>query len=368
MMYVIRTKNHKVICTSFVMSRVLRVESHKELQDVYHGVAALFSGKHGGILEDDSAFTVDASEILQDLDLKELEALTHIAMQLHRKMGHPGNRLLVRNLKARGADQKLLAVASQLKCEECYEGQFKNLQPVVNLEKEDTIWSTVQIDVFTMKIAKAVFHFILYVDEASGYDVVDEVMRHPADSNENISTPPIPQILAHEMDSVLRDPHRDQIGFGGGVPRTPVAGLVRDQGRVRLEHAPAEFHQSIGDVERQIGFLRHKIEVFLRHEPQDPSIVAASMVGAHNRLARVHGFSPAQWALGRDLQASGHSNPGPGEEVAIGTMNTSGTDLHSSMMLRKRAEQTFREQWGKDPASRGMNARTRSNEVSLQEI
>ncbi|CAE7185545.1 unnamed protein product [Symbiodinium microadriaticum] len=257
----------------------------------------LSEGKHGGILEDDSAFTVDASEILQDLDLKELEALTHIAMQLHRKMGHPGNRLLVRNLKARGADQKLLAVASQLKCEECYEGQFKNLQPVVNLEKEDTIWSTVQIDVFTMKIAKAVFHFILYVDEASGYDVVDEVMRHPADSNENISTPPIPQILAHEMDSVLRDPHRDQIGFGGGVPRTPVAGLVRDQGRVRLEHAPAEFHQSIGDVERQIGFLRHKIEVFLRHEPQDPSI-----------------------------------------EVAIGTMNTSG-DLIYYRRLKEPADQ-----------------------------
>ena len=129
------------------------------------------------------------------------------------------------------------------------------------------------------------------------------------------------------------------------------------------EDAPAEFHQSIGDVERQIGFLRHKIEVFLRHEPHDPSIVAASLVGAHNHLARVHGFSPAQWALGRDLQASGHANPGPGEDVAIGTMHTSGTDLHSSMMLRKRAEQAFREQREKDLASRALNARTRSNEV-----
>ena len=39
-----------------------------------------------------------------------------------------------------------------------------------------------------MKIGKAVCHFILYVDEASGYAVVDEILRHPAESNENIST------------------------------------------------------------------------------------------------------------------------------------------------------------------------------------
>ena len=64
---------------------------------------------------------------------------------------------------------------------------------------------------------------------------------------------------------------------------------------VRLEHAPAEFHQSIGDVERQIGFLRHKIEVFLRHEPHDPSMVAAAMVGVHNTLARARHHCGRGW-------------------------------------------------------------------------
>ena len=362
MMYVTRTKNHKVICTSSAMSKVLHVTSSQELHDLYHQVAALFSGKHDAFFEGDPVLTVDASEILQDLDLKELESLTHIAMQLHRKMGHPGNRLLVRNLKARGADPKLLAVASQLKCEECYEGQFKYLQPVVNLEKEDTLWATVQIDAFSMKIAKAVCHFILYVDEASGYAVVDEIMRHPADSNENISTSQFLKSLHMRWIQYFGIPTVIKLDLEGAFRGIQLRDWCGTRG-VRLEHAPAEFHQSIGDVERQIGFLRHKIEVFLRHEPHDPSIVAASMVGAHNHLARVHGFSPAQWALGRDLQASGHANPGPGEDVAIGTMNTSGTDLHSSMMLRKRAEQAFREQREKDLASRALNARTRSNEI-----
>ncbi|CAE7873572.1 unnamed protein product [Symbiodinium microadriaticum] len=281
MMYVTRTKNHKVICTSSVMSKVLHVESSQELPDVYHRVAALFSGKHDAFFEGDPVFTADASEILQDLDLKELDSLTHIAMQLHRKMGHPGNRLLVRNLKARGADQKLLAVASQLKCEECYEGQFKNLQPVVNLEKEDTLWATVQIHAFSMKIAKAVCHFILYVDEASGYAVVDEIMRHPADSNENISTA-----------QFLKSLHMRWIQYFG-----------------------------------------------------IPTVIKLDLEGAFR------GIQLRDWCGTR------------GEDVAIGTMHTSGTDLHSSMMLRKRAEQAFREQREKDLASRALNARTRSNEV-----
>ena len=143
MMYVTKVKNHKLTCTSSVMSRVLRERPNHELSDAYRCLASIFSGIHDALEEIDSVFMNNADEILQDLDAKEPESLVHVAMQLRRKMGHPGNRLLVRNEKARGADQKLLAVASQLKCEECYEGRFKNLQPALNLEKEEVIWSTV---------------------------------------------------------------------------------------------------------------------------------------------------------------------------------------------------------------------------------
>ena len=73
--------------------------------------------------------------------------------------------------------------------------------------------------------------------------------------------------------------------------------------------------------------------------------------------AREHGFSPAQWALGKDIQLSGHSNRGPGEDIAIGTAAILGTDLHASMQLRKRAEQALREQREKDLASCALNAR-----------
>ena len=92
----------------------------------YDAVAVLLTGDHdaetGLGLADTYAVSV---EVLKDLTEKELQHLTEVAVQLHRKMGHPSNKLLVRNLKARGADERLLAVASQLQCEECHEGKFK---------------------------------------------------------------------------------------------------------------------------------------------------------------------------------------------------------------------------------------------------
>ena len=45
----------------------------------------------------------------------------------------------------------------------------------------------------------------------------------------------------------------------------------------------------------RLEFLRHKIEVFLRHEPHDPSMVAAAMVGVHNTLARARHHCGREW-------------------------------------------------------------------------
>ena len=188
-----------------------------------------------------------------------------------------------------------------------------------------------------MKIPQAVCHFILYVDEASGYAVVDEIMRHPVDNNENSSTAQFLKSLHMRWIQYFGIPAVIKLALEGAFRGIQLRDWCGTRG-VRLEHAPAEFHQPIGDVERQIGFLRHTIEVFLRHEPHDPSVVAAAMVGAHNSLARVHGFSPSQWALGEDIQPS------------IPTRDLGRT--HASMQHRRRAEQVFRDQRQKDLASR----------------
>ncbi|CAE7677868.1 GIP, partial [Symbiodinium necroappetens] len=126
----------------------------------------------------DTVFPVDTS-CLNTLTSSELERLMQHVHQLHRRFGHPSNRLLVKNLLYRNADEKVVAAASQLECDECLESQIKMPSPAVNLDKCEKLWSCLQVDGFHLRCGATVYHFLLMVDEASGFAVVREMFSQP---------------------------------------------------------------------------------------------------------------------------------------------------------------------------------------------
>ena len=127
-------------------------------------------------------------EDLKTLTEQELNRLIATALKLHRLCGHPNNRALVRNLAARGADKHLLAVANELKCPECHEGQMAVPAVKASLEKEEQLWRTLQMDTFHFKYEGFTYHFLLMLDEASGFSVVHLVMYHLSDEHANITS------------------------------------------------------------------------------------------------------------------------------------------------------------------------------------
>lgn len=146
------------------------------------------------IMQSDDARAFGAVEVrpdheaLQSMTTQELERLSSAVIRLHRLCGHPSNRALMKTLAARGADGKTLAMAENLRCEECAENKMTVSGPIVSLHKEETLWATVQIDTFTFRFGDRVHHFLLCLDEASGFSVVQEIMNHPEDEHENLST------------------------------------------------------------------------------------------------------------------------------------------------------------------------------------
>ena len=127
------------------------------------------------------------SDVSVDLS-GELERLTVTLLKLRRRCGHPGRQAFLKTLKARGSDARTLAVASQLKCPECQESQMKAPVPQVSLEKEEVLWRTVQMDAFYFRHDGQVHHFILFMDEASSFAVVSEILVHDAEEGANIVT------------------------------------------------------------------------------------------------------------------------------------------------------------------------------------
>ncbi|CAE7207895.1 GIP [Symbiodinium sp. CCMP2592] len=293
---------------------------------------------------------------LNTLTSQELEKLMSVAHQLHRKFGHPSNRLLIKNLKARNADAKVIAAVSLLKCDECQEGKIKLPTPAVNLERTDKLWSCLQVDGFSMRLSNQIHHFVLMVDEASGYAVVREAFRHPEDEHQNLSGAQMVEILREAWFSYFGYPEQLKMDLEGAHRSTVLSEECLSHG-IEIVAAPAEHHQTISEVERTIGHVRQKVEVFLREQTIDPKVAALTMVMTHNSLARVHGFSPLQWTMGRDWSPGQRLLESPLDEQAVPRTNPFGATLE----VRLAAEKAFLDHRAHDVASRAKNAKTRGS-------
>ena len=105
-----------------------------------------------------------------------------------------------------------------------------------------------------------------------------------------------------------------------------------------------------------IGHVRHKVETFVRGQPVDPTIAAITMVMTHNSLARTHGFSPLQWAMGRDWSPGDRLLNSDMDSLTASTTSSYGANLQ----LRAEAAKAFIEHRARDVASRAKNSKTRS--------
>ena len=261
-------------------------------------------------VEGDTVFPVDTS-CLNTLTTSELERLMQHVRQLHRRFGHPSNRLLVKNLLHRNADEKVVAAASQLECDECLESQIKMPSPAVNLDKCEKLWSCLQVDGFHLRCGATVYHFLLMVDEASGFAVVREMFSHPEEDHQNMSGPEVVQVLQEAWFQYFGYPDMIKLDLEGALRSRALHEACADKG-IDLVPAPAEYHEMIADVEREIGYVRQHLERFLRGGAfEKPGQAALAAVTAHNSLARVHGFSPLQWALGRDMSLGQRASDAP---------------------------------------------------------
>ena len=276
--------------------------------------------------------------------------------QLHRRFGHPSNRLLVKNLLHRNADEKVVAAASKLECDECLESQIKMPSPAVNLDKCEKLWSCLQVDGFHLRCGDTVMHFLLMVDEASGFAVIREMFSHPEEDHRNMTGPEVVQVLQEAWFQYFGYPETLKLDLEGALRSKVLREACADKG-IDLVPAPAEYREMIADVEREIGYVRQHLERFLRGGAfEKPGQAALAAVAAHNTLARVHGFSPLQWALGRERSLGNRALEAVGDAVS----SSRTTNFAHQGNLRLEAEQSFLKHRADQLASRAKKAKVRT--------
>ena len=344
----------------FMFSNVLEVcdlPSRQPRERMWATLTSATTSSAALMLDDatDMVLPVDTS-CLETLTTTELDRLMHHVHQLHRRFGHPSNRLLVKNLIHRNADEKVVAAASKLECDECLESQIKMPSPAVNLDKCEKLWSCLQVDGFHLRCGEMVYHFLLMVDEASGFAVVREMFSHPEEDHRNMSGPEVVHVLQEAWFQYFGYPEVLKLDLEGALRSKVLREACADKG-IDLVPAPAEYHEMIADVEREIGYVRQHLERFLRGGGfEKPGQAALAAVAAHNTMARVHGFSPLQWALGRDMSLGNRAHEAIGDAIS----STRTTNFAQQGNLRLEAERSFLQHRADQLASRAKNAKVRT--------
>lgn len=201
-------------------------------------------------------------EGLKSMTDAEISKLAANVVKLHRRCGHPSNAALLKALAARGADGRTLAIAEKMHCDECQEGRLKEGDRVTSLDREDQLWRSLQMDAFFFKHGNTVYHFLLLLDEASSFSVVVPMLEHSDEVSANIDIPAVLEALQGSWIQYFGYPQRLRCDLEGAFRGLLLADFCDTYG-IELISVPAEHHQAIGEVERGIGELRRKMELFL---------------------------------------------------------------------------------------------------------
>ena len=224
-------------------------------------------------------------------------------LRLHKKLGHPSRQAFVKMLKDRGADKKLVTIATQLHCQDCEEAYVPPSRRVTTLEDATKLWEVVQMDNMEFTVGDMTYHFQIMIDEASNYAVGTFLFKHSVMESRNATTEQVTEAVMRSWVQYFGYPQKLKIDKEGAHRGRELEQWALTRG-VEIEAIPAEAHGQIGQVERLIGTLKEKVLRFLRSSDEDPAVALASMVAAHNMMNNVGGYSPMQWVFVRIRQVA----------------------------------------------------------------
>ncbi|CAK9112618.1 unnamed protein product, partial [Durusdinium trenchii] len=300
----------------------------------------------------------------EPLNEKEKRGVLQMLERLHKKTGHPSNAALSSCLRHRGAHPEVIQLASKHICPECQELRAAPLHPASSLEKSETLWETLVIDNMEFTVSDITYHMMVMVDEASRLMCCHYLYEHPAAESRNATSDEVIHglestwILHYGLPGKIRmDPE--------GAFRSNALGLWAEERGVELLPCAAEDHGQIGIVERSIQTIKATIRQILQGSDCTPWQAAVQSCQAHNQLEKIEGYSPFQWAFGRQPTVTGRFHENGYDDPYWTSVRVPGSSMMKNLSLRILAQQSFLQQQSRELISRASNAKTRRKTTFL---
>ena len=298
---------------------------------------------------------------VRPLTEEEKKQVSKLVDRLHRRTGHPSNVALAGVLRHRGAHPEVIQLAAQNQCNECQELRSAPLHAIAAIEKSETLWETVVIDNMEFTADGGIHHYMVLVDEASRLMNAYHLFSHGPAESRNATAEEVTDALGnwclhYGMPAKVRlDPE--------GAFRLTLLGQWASERGIELVFCAAEDHGQIGIVERAIATLKSTIRQILQGGDYTVKQAVVSACCTHNTLERVEGYSPFQWAFGRQPTLTGRMHEKGYDDPWWTSSAVPGSSVMQNLRLRVKAQQSFLQAQSHELISRAANSKTRRDQV-----
>eukprot|EP00435_Cladocopium_sp_Y103_P059914 s2481_g21.t1 len=239
-----------------------------------------------------------ASGVLQRLQDDDMQKARRTIMRLHRNLGHPTRKEVVRLLQNKGASSALITAAQEHQCGLCDLHQRPVGVPVSSMPKNSTFNQRVQADTLWIQVpGQRQQQPVLMISDCTTRLLAGRHLRNGERTEEFIKQLERAWIRSFGPMQVLQvDEHR---AWSSDQMRE----WCTEQG-IHLQVSPGQAHTRLAILERRHQVPCRAVTLFLQANPaiaaEPEGLVTALnyVIPQINRAPNVCGFSPIQWTLG----------------------------------------------------------------------
>ena len=242
--------------------------------------------------------TKEEMKAFLDLSKKDQEQLIEAARKIHANTGHRPPAQLAQLLRKQQAPLASRAAMEQLRCSSCIENGKPDTIPSVSLDISTKPFEVLGIDLKEIVFDNKKYKYLVMVDEASRLTRCVLLFELEAKGHRNAKTEEVIQAYESYWEELFGNPKTLRHDPEGSLVSQEMLDKFTEKG-VRLAATAGEAHWQLGVVERMIATIFNAAERIAK-ENQLPFKQAVSLsVKAQNTVDRVRGYTPSQWAFGK---------------------------------------------------------------------
>ena len=263
------------------------------------------------------AATQEEIEAFKNCTPKRRRELLHAAQKVHTNTGHRPVSELARALRQQGAPPEARAAMEAVKCSSCAEHQRPQPSPVAKIGGEARKpWEVVGMDLKECTTKTHKIKYLVIVCEACRLTKAIKIFKIPRNQHRNATTQEVIEAFETGWTEHFGNPRVLRHDPEGSLVSTEFIQEMCQKG-IQLAATAGEAHWQLGICERMIQTIFSAAERIASECQVEIERAVSLAVMAQNLVDKVRGFSPAQWAFGRQPNWSGTLHEEPEDEVNI---------------------------------------------------